>query len=134
YAVTIPARDDVAELQQKVAARLEEINAQMSTYDKESELSRFNQYEGGDWFAVSAETAYVVKFALEVAESTEGAFDPTVGPAVNLWGFGPEGRRKEPPAEEEIAAARKRIGYQDLEVRQQPPALRKNRPALYLDL
>lgn len=134
YSVTIPTRDDIAELQRKVAERLKAINAQMSTYDKESELSRFNQYQGDDWFAVSSETAYVVQFALEVAESTEGAFDPTVGPVVNLWGFGPEGRRKEPPAEKDIAAARLRIGYQNLEVREQPPALRKDRPAVYLDL
>jgi thiamine biosynthesis lipoprotein len=134
YSVTIPQREDVIELQQKVAARLQEINSLMSTYDQESELSRFNQYQGDDWFAVSAETAYVVKFALEVAESTKGAFDPTVGPAVNLWGFGPEGRRKEPPDEDEIASARKRIGYRSLEVREQPPAVRKQRADVYLDL
>jgi FAD:protein FMN transferase len=134
YSVTIPSRDDVAELQQKVDGRLREINGQMSTYDEGSELSRFNQYQGDDWFAVSTDLAQVVKFALKVAESTDGAFDPTVGPAVNLWGFGPDGRRKQPPSEAEIAAARERIGYENLEVRAEPPALKKKRPDLYLDL
>lgn len=134
YSVTIVARDDVSELQQKVDARLAEINGLMSTYDPKSELSRFNQFQGDDWFAVSVDTAYVVKFALEVAKSTEGAFDPTVGPAVNLWGFGPEGRRQQPPSEQEISAARQRIGYRAVEVREHPPALRKKRPDLYLDL
>jgi thiamine biosynthesis lipoprotein len=134
YAVTIPSREDVAELQQKVDARLKELNSLMSTYDESSELSRFNQYAGDDWFAVSPEMATVVKFALEVAASTDGAFDPTVGPAVNLWGFGPEGRRKTPPSDEEITAVQERIGYQNVEVRIDPPALRKKRPDVYLDL
>jgi thiamine biosynthesis lipoprotein len=134
YAVTIVERADVAELQEKVDARLKEINALMSTYDSESELSRFNQHQGDDWFAVSVETALVVKFALEVAESTGGAFDPTVGPLVNLWGFGPEGRRTRPPSNDEIAATRKKIGYHAVEVREQPPGLRKKRPDVHLDL
>jgi thiamine biosynthesis lipoprotein len=134
YSVTLASRADVAELQQKVDARLQEINALMSTYDEKSELSRFNQYQGKDWFAVSADTAYVVQFALEVSASTDGAFDPTVGPAVNLWGFGPDGRRTEPPSQAEVAAARERIGYRNLEVRDNPPALRKKRVDLYLDL
>ena len=134
YAVTIAERADIKELQKKVDARLAEINGEMSTYDKESELSRFNQSTGLDWFTVSADTARVVKFALDVAKSTKGSFDPTVGPAVNLWGFGPDGRRKEPPSENEIAEVLARIGYQNLEVREEPPALRKKRADLYLDL
>ena len=115
-------------------ARLAEINSRMSTYDAKSELSRFNQYQQSDWFSVSNDTARVVKFALEVARSTDGAFDPTVGPAVNLWGFGPEGRRKEPPSAEEIAAVRGLVGYQNVEVRSDPPALRKKRLDIHLDL
>jgi FAD:protein FMN transferase len=115
YSVTMAARDDVAELKKKVDARLQEINGLMSTYDERSGLSQFNAYQGDGWFAVSADTARVVKFALIVAASTDGAFDPTVGPAVNLWRFGPRSHRDEPPSESQIAEARAKIGYQNLE-------------------
>jgi thiamine biosynthesis lipoprotein len=134
YSVTLAARDDIEELQKKIDGRLAEINGLMSTYDKQSQLSMFNRYEGADWFTVSSDTARVVSFALEVAELSDGAFDPTVGPAVNLWGFGPDGRRKEAPSEDEISEVLKRIGYRNLEVRMKPPTLRKKRADLYLDL
>ncbi|QEG35465.1 FAD:protein FMN transferase [Bythopirellula goksoeyrii] len=121
-------------LQKAVDDLLTEINRQMSTYDPDSELSRFNQYEGVDWFDVSPETAKVVRYALQVAEDSGGAFDPTVGPAVNLWGFGPDGRRRKPPNDEAIEAALARIGYHHVEARLDPPALRKSNPNVYLDL
>jgi len=117
-----------------VTARLIEINARMSTYDPESELSRFNQYEQAEWFAVSAETATVVAFAIQLAAETDGAYDPTIGPVVNLWGFGPDRRRPSLPTDEAIAMALKRVDYRAVEVRADPPALRKQRPDIYLDL
>lgn len=131
------ARGDtsVGDLQRAVDDRLAEINKAMSTYDPESELSRFNKSaETDEWFEVSDETAEVVAFALKVAQATDGAFDPTVGPAVNLWGFGPDGRRTEPPADEQIAAALARVGYRQVEARLNPPALKKSRADAYLDL
>ena len=69
-----------------------------------------------------------------MAEDSRGAFDPTVGPAVNLWGFGPDGRRSKSPSDEEINATLKRIGYRHVEARLDPPALRKDIPGIYLDL
>ncbi len=134
YTVQVAERDNLAEMQIAVEKRLSEINRLMSTYDEKSELSQFNQYEKSDWFAVSSETALVVQFALQVAADSEGAFDPTVGPAVNLWGFGPEGRRRKPPSDEDIEKARQRIGYQKLEARTEPPALRKQMADMYVDL
>ncbi|MCA9230925.1 MAG: FAD:protein FMN transferase [Planctomycetales bacterium] len=125
---------DLDAIQQRVDHRLGEINRMMSTYDAESEISRFNQYEATDWFPVSAETAQVVEFALRVAVDSLGAFDPTVGPVVNLWGFGPEKPRKQPPSADEIAAALLRIGHAKLGVRSNPPALRKSNADLYVDL
>lgn len=127
---------DVSEgmVQDFIDERLVEINKRMSTYDPESELSRFNSSETTDWFTVSEETAKVVASALDTAKRTDGQFDPTIGPLVNLWGFGPDGRRKEPPSEEDIAAAKARMGYAKVEVRLDPPALRKSQADVYLDL
>lgn len=120
--------------QQAIDDRLAEINRQMSTYDPQSELSRFNQLTTDEWFDVSSETATVVAYALEVAKDSGGAFDPTVGPVVNLWGFGPDADPETLPTDEQITAALDRVGYQSVEVRLDPPALRKTKPGIYLDL
>lgn len=125
---------DVVSVQRRVDERLVQINQRMSTYDPESELSRFNRLNNNDWFSVSPETAKVVATALEIAERTSGAFDPTVGPVVNLWGFGPDKSRMVLPEEEEIATALARVGYENVSVRSNPPALKKSNPEIYLDL
>ncbi len=122
------------DLQREVDGRLHEINRQMSTYLEDSELSRFNRYSGEDWFNVSPEMVLVVSTAQQVAEDTDGAFDVTVGPLVNLWNFGPDPQPERMPSDEEVAQARARVDYQTIDVRQTPPALRKSRPDVYVDL
>ncbi len=137
YSVSIVTKSPqsvLTAIQEQVDTRLAEINRQMSTYDAESELSKFNQTTGNDWFAVSAETVLVIEFALKVAVDSGGAFDPTVGPAVNLWGFGPEKDQVLPPAEADIAMTLADVGFDKVEVRRDPPALRKSVPGLYVDL
>ncbi len=120
--------------QEQVVERLAEVNRRMSTYDPSSELSRFNASDSTDWFDVSRETASVVASALALAEDSSGAYDPTVGPLVNLWGFGPGERRTSPPADAEIAAALANTGHASIEVRLEPPSLKKSNPSLYVDL
>jgi len=121
-------------IQAEIDRILERVNDQMSTYRPESELSRFNSYDGTDWFDVSADTAAVVREALRVSRLCDGAFDVTVGPLVNLWHFGPGQRTDDVPSDDEIAAARERVGYMNVEVRNKPPALRKSRGDVSLDL
>ena len=118
----------------KIDSLLLTVNQQMSTYLEDSEISRFNRYQGRDWFPVSADLAYVVKNALRVSELSHGTFDVTVGPLVNLWGFGPEDRQTLIPSKEEIIARMKLTGYQNLSVRIDPPALKKTIPGIYVDL
>lgn len=125
---------DLAKIKLQVNNRLAEINRLMSTYDPNSELSRFNRYDGDDWFSVSPETAQVVSAALEIAARSSGAFDPTVGPVVNLWGFGPQKDLVEPPSDAAIADALENVGYQNVTVQMDPPALKKSLPSVYLDL
>ncbi|MBT5874308.1 MAG: FAD:protein FMN transferase [Candidatus Latescibacteria bacterium] len=122
------------ELRASIEDLLEKTNAQMSTYIPDSELSRFNQYEKTDWFPVSSETALVVEEALNIHSLTEGAFDVTVGPLVNLWGFGPSGGKGEIPSQEEINTTLGKVGSHHLQFRLAPPSLRKNIVDLYLDL
>lgn len=124
---------DLVELQAQVQGVLDRINGRMSTYQADSELSRFNRSEPGQWFPVSEETLAVVKLSAEIYQQTEGAFDPTVGPLVNLWGFGPDPSRIEPPADDKIAALLAEVGFNHIKTQDEPPALRKSQAA-YLDL
>lgn len=119
---------DPAALQSALEERLAEVNALMSTYDPDSQLSRFNAAPPDVWFEVDPELLEVVGAARELSEATDGAFDVTVGPLVNLWGFGPgaEVTRGEIPADADVAAALARTGWERLELRSEPPALRKS--------
>ncbi len=128
------AEVDLAALGNRIKDRLEAINAQMSTYRPDSELSRFNAHTGDDWFPVSEEVVQVVDAALEISRQTDGAFDPTVGPLVNLWNFGPEPSTEDIPTEEAIEQARARVDFRAVETQADPPALRKTLPGIYLDL
>lgn len=105
---------DLRRLQADVDAALAEVNRQMSTWDPGSEISRFNRAGANEPVAISPEFQFVVRRALEIAEATDGAFDPTVGALVNLWGFGPDGLRRAAPAPDQIAAARAVIGWRHL--------------------
>ncbi len=125
---------EIGALESEIDDLLERINNQMSTWRPDSELSRFNKSTDPDWFPVSAETAYVVDAAQTISALSTGAFDVTVGPVVNLWGFGPDRSNAEPPSEQQIEAAMKRVGYRQLAVRISPSALRKQNPDMYVDL
>jgi len=126
YSVRWVAKDDrqVAGIKQAVEERLALINQQMSTYIPESEVSHFNALSSGG-MPVSAELASLVQRSQSISEQTGGAFDITVGPLVNLWGFGPEGRIVSTPSGDKIASLRTRVGYQKLRVSQNPPSLSK---------
>lgn len=123
-------------LQAEIDRRLEQLNDQMSTYRKDSELSRFNQHQGADPFPVSSDTARVVTAALQLGRLTDGALDVTVGPLVNLWGFGPDARPSRIPSESQLAETRARTGLQHLRVGVDSEAeyLYKQLPELYVDL
>ncbi len=92
----------------QVQAKLDAVNAAMSTWTPDSELSRARAADGP--IEVSEGTALVVREALAIATATGGAFDPTVEPLVELWGFRGQ-RRTEPPTDEQLAAAREAVGY-----------------------
>ncbi len=137
----LPAGVERAQLQHDIDALLDEINQQMSTYLPESEVSRFNRAAADEWFAVSPATAKVVAEAQEVSRLTGGSLDATVEPLVELWNFGPAGTSDgagpsafHPPDQSAIDAALSRVGWQRLDVRLDPPALKKSVEGLEIDL
>jgi len=136
YTVTCrcQARGVTSDLKASIEAELAKVNAQMSTYDPDSTLSRFNAAPVGQWFTVDAELVAVVDTALMLSRESDGAFDVTVGPLVNAWGFGPTADAPvHDLAATELARILRRVGYQQLVSRQSPPALRKTSD-IYVDL
>ena len=121
-------------IQAEIDAILERINRQMSSYLEDSELSQFNRNQATDWIDASQELAAVLQQAQQVSALTNGAFDVSVGPLVNLWGFGPSPGMDQVPSEQDIREAGNRVGYTGLQVRSSSPAIRKHRPDLYVDL
>src|SRR5262245_5276270 len=132
--VDVPPSLVASTLHDEIDDALRRINDSMSTFVDDSELMRFNHSPTTDWVTASPALVEVVAEAQRVSALTDGAFDVTVGPLVNLWGFGPDPQPDAVPAEADIAAARERVGFQMLEAREDPPALRKQRPDIYVDL
>jgi thiamine biosynthesis lipoprotein len=119
----------------EVYRSLQRVNELMSTYIPDSDISKFNSANSTDWQSVASETLDVVEKAIEISKLTDGAFDPTVGPAVNAWNFGP-GKKPDPtvPDEATLANLKDSIGYQKIELRSNPPAIRKLNSKVKLDL
>ena len=111
YAIAIDgaAESNAAEIQTKMEAVLADVNRQMSTWDPESEISRFNQSVSTDWYPVSPGFAQVVLESIRLHKVTSGAFDPTIAPLIDLWGFGAR-RPKSFPSQEAIDTARSKTG------------------------
>jgi len=103
-------------LKEAIRHRLEEVNRQMSHYRPESELSRFNRAPAGEPFTMSADFARVLQLAFELNLRSGGALDPTVGPVVNLWGFGEASSRRAVPGEAQLQAALARVGCHHLRI------------------
>jgi thiamine biosynthesis lipoprotein len=129
-----PARVDAHALRIATDQVLDRIDRSMSGYRADSEISRFNASTSTDWFEVSSDLAIVVDYALEVSRESGGTFDITVGPLVTAWGFGEPGEPVELPDEAKLAELRAEVGYQKLEARLSPPALRKSDARVHVDL
>ncbi|ABE58928.1 FAD:protein FMN transferase [Chromohalobacter israelensis] len=121
----------LASLKDGIDDALEDVDRLMSTYKPESELSRFNAAPVGEPFALSPPTAQVIDEAIEIGELSNGAFDVTVGAAVNLWGFGPDKRPDEIPSDAEIAEALEEVDFRALHLNGN--RLTKTKP-VYVDL
>lgn len=123
-----------ARLAEQIDSLLQDIEQQMSTYRPDSEISRFNRGDAGQWIQVSTALCNVVDSALDIGRRTGGAFDITVGPVVNLWGFGPGEIILAPPDQTALKLALSRVGYDKVETDCSIPALKKADPDVYVDL
>jgi thiamine biosynthesis lipoprotein len=130
----LPAQLDRDTLERDIAQILEAVNQQMSTYRPNSELSRFNAGAPATWTEVSPDTLAVVTEALRISRLSDGAFDPTIGPLVDLWGFGPGAGRRDVPTADRIETTLRRVGYRHARIKATPPSLAKSRRDIRVDL
>ncbi|MGE5255416.1 MAG: FAD:protein FMN transferase [Hyphomicrobiales bacterium] len=136
YSVTVVTGrfGSIAGLQERIDRRLQEINRSMSPYLPDSEISRFNRFQQTNKeFRISADFLYVMKMADRIYRLSDGAWDGTVNPLVDLWGFGRTGRRDRVPPPGQIAALLGDTGFDKIEIRDSG-ALVKRRASVTLDL
>jgi thiamine biosynthesis lipoprotein len=121
-------------LKEKIDSVLVEVNRQMSTYIPTSEISVFNNLESNKWFEISEDFAFVLYESIDICKLSSGSLDITVGPLVNIWGFGPDQRPRKIPSQTEIDSAMQLVGIQNLNVKLEPPSVMKGIANLEIDL
>jgi thiamine biosynthesis lipoprotein len=122
------------DLKDQIEQRLGEINKSMSTFRKDSEISRFNANQNtGEKFKISDDFFNVMTVAKTVYELTGGAWDGTVKPLENLWGFGGAENKKKIPPQSEIATLLPDIGFNNIEISSNHYLIKK-KASLSLDL
>ncbi len=129
-----PAGLDAETLRAELGKLLAGIEQSMSTWIPDSDLSRFNASPSTDWVMTSSELCVAIEDAQAISRQTMGAFDVTVGPLVNLWGFGPGEAHARPPEALRIEEIMQSVGFTRLDADCDLPALRKDVPGLYVDL
>ena len=120
-------------LQPEIDKLLKDINHKMSTYQSDSEISVFNSTPSIDWIPVSKDLYHVVKTAQSISKLSNGYFDISISPLIELWGFGTKVKVNSPNSEG-IKQAMSHIGYQNLTIQENPPTLKKKDPTLKIDL
>jgi len=137
YTVKInePGRNhDSVQIKRTIDNLLEDLNARMSTYLSDSELSRFNQSRATGWVNISDDLYAVIDAAINISKLSGGAFDITIGPLVNLWGFGPIDKRFTVPDDAMIQATLLNTGIDKIHLNSASRTIRKDQANIYLDL
>ncbi|HEY9235427.1 MULTISPECIES: FAD:protein FMN transferase [Phenylobacterium] len=111
-----PAELDASGAQSQIQGLLDRIVRQMSTWEPEADISRFNRLPAGGWMEAPAAFRHVLERGLYWAQESGGAFDPTAGALVDLWGFGAAGAVDAPPNDAQIKAALAASGWDRLAV------------------
>ncbi len=107
-----PAGFDMHRVHAGIQQQLDVVVAQMSTWEPDSDLCRFNRAPAGSWHALPDGFFTVLQCALDIARASGGAYDPTIGPLAEAWGFGARGGGHRIPDADTLAAARARVGWQ----------------------
>lgn len=114
YSVKALGSFDRASLERRIDSRLKEVNQLMSTYIGDSEISQLNQLKVSDSMALSRENLQMLSLATRLNQQSNGKFDVTIGPLIELWGFGADPSRTDVPEKILIEQALERTGLDAL--------------------
>jgi FAD:protein FMN transferase len=128
-----PPNDSSELISKTILEELTSVVSSMSTYEQGSELSLWNRSETTEGIGISKPLAIVVAAGLLVSEESGGAFDMTVQPLVDLWGFGPN-RRTEAPSDAEVQEALANVGTGMVKLDKAGLTLTKSKKGVWLDL
>ncbi len=121
------------ELRQKVEDELERIEASLSHWRGDSETALFNQSATTNAMDASDEFLLLLEKAGELHRRTDGMFDVTVEPLVDLWGFGPSGELQREPNDLELKEALSKVGFEKIAIDMKSKLVRKLVPELKID-
>ena len=138
YYITVPGGYPGGKetLQKDAEFVFKKVSDAISTFDKNAEIARFNDFKSTEDFVISGYLANIIEEVSRQSLRVDQAMDPTVGPLVNLWGFGPSGDIKKSPTDELIAQTKSYVGLDKFELRRagNTAYLRKTDPRVALDL
>ena len=133
YAVTYRGEVSSESLRRELERSLSAIDDQLSNWNKDSWVRRFNRHDTTTFVPIPDHASRVLRRSLLLADHTNGALDPTFGQLINLWGFGPS-EVNSPPHREAVQKALRSTGYEKLALKSQPPRVAKARSGLHLNL
>ncbi|WP_297837212.1 FAD:protein FMN transferase [Pseudomonas sp.] len=114
--VRSPDGPKTAEVQAQVEAILAEVDQQMSTYRSDSDIQRFNMLPGNSCQSMPSGVLQLVRFGEQLSVASQGSYDLTVEPLLDLWGFGPQARVERVPTAQQIAQVLERVGHGHLHI------------------
>ncbi|MFT3755144.1 MAG: FAD:protein FMN transferase [Pseudoxanthomonas sp.] len=114
--LAVAPKVDLHALHAGIQSKLDLVVQQMSTWQADSDISAYNRAAAGTWQTLPEEFFTVLSCALQIARDSDGAFDPTIGPLVALWGFGAHAQPRHAPDADALRATQARIGWQHIEL------------------
>jgi FAD:protein FMN transferase len=114
--VRVPGGPNVADVQPEVEAILAQVDQQMSTYRSDSDIERFNVLPANSCQPMPAGVLQLVRYGEQLSADSQGSYDLTVEPLLDLWGFGPQARVERVPTAEQITEVLQRVGHAHLRI------------------
>ena len=133
YSIKIRTRKNDNMLHGRIRQKLADVNSTMSVFDKDSEISRINNAPAGEWIELSDEMSKLLKSAYVIYKKTGGAFDPTIGKLVDLWGFGTV-KMEKIPTQEQIDEVLSYSGFNRIKFSSDYKKLMKNNENTHMNL
>lgn len=121
YSIKIKTSQKIPDLSKIIDEQFALVNGQMSVFTENSVINKLNRAGKNEWVDTPPELNKVLKASAEIYNQSNGAFDPTVGKLVSLWGFGPGGHKQAPPAKK-IQKMMQSVGFDKLIIKEDKAA------------